>query len=306
MGQHRRRSGGAADTGIQYLRGRPHGEVHSPDSLPIDGNVAILMGAELTGVSDRARELADGAICVPMHGLTESLNVSVAAACILQRLTGSGSRPAAGSSPGAPRPVLRGVARARAAGQAGDAGSDARELGRGGDLARKGGDEHGHARVPGRGRARADGPDRRVSEALRFEPSRPRCSRHARRAVGGASRGLGGAHRLAWARCGPRGRARPACGQPRGRGCDPHLPGAEQQRFSPSSRTAMALIRSPRRLRIRLSSLTKLCPDWSLGGVRSPWCRPLHRVRGRTRAGPPRRATSLARPGRRTSRLSRT
>lgn len=62
-------------------------EVHSPDTLPIAGNVAILMGAELTGVSDRARELADGAICVPMHGLTESLNVSVAAACILQRLT---------------------------------------------------------------------------------------------------------------------------------------------------------------------------------------------------------------------------
>ena len=62
-------------------------EVHSPDTLPIAGNVAILMGAELTGVSDRARELADGAICVPMHGLTESLNVSVAAACILQRIT---------------------------------------------------------------------------------------------------------------------------------------------------------------------------------------------------------------------------
>ena len=62
-------------------------DVHSPDSLPIEGNVAILMGAELTGVSDRARELCDGAICVPMHGLTESLNVSVAAACILQRLT---------------------------------------------------------------------------------------------------------------------------------------------------------------------------------------------------------------------------
>ena len=60
---------------------------HSPDTLPVDGNIAILMGAELTGVSDRARELCDGAICVPMHGLTESLNVSVAAACILQRLT---------------------------------------------------------------------------------------------------------------------------------------------------------------------------------------------------------------------------
>jgi tRNA (guanosine-2'-O-)-methyltransferase len=59
----------------------------SPDTVPIDQPTAILMGAELTGVSDEARRLADGAICVPMHGLTESLNVSVAAACILQRVT---------------------------------------------------------------------------------------------------------------------------------------------------------------------------------------------------------------------------
>lgn len=62
-------------------------DAHSPDTLPLDGPVAILMGAELTGVSDEARALADGAICVPMQGLTESLNVSVAAACILQRVT---------------------------------------------------------------------------------------------------------------------------------------------------------------------------------------------------------------------------
>ena len=62
-------------------------EAYSPDTIPLDAPVAILMGAELTGVSDRARELADGVICVPMRGLTESLNVSVAAACILQRVT---------------------------------------------------------------------------------------------------------------------------------------------------------------------------------------------------------------------------
>ena len=60
---------------------------HSPDTLPLEGPVAILMGAELTGVSDEARALADGAICVPMRGVTESLNVSVAAACIVQRVT---------------------------------------------------------------------------------------------------------------------------------------------------------------------------------------------------------------------------
>ncbi len=62
-------------------------EAFSPDTVPLDGPIAILMGAELTGVSDQARALADGAVCVPMHGLTESLNVSVAAACILQRVT---------------------------------------------------------------------------------------------------------------------------------------------------------------------------------------------------------------------------
>jgi tRNA (guanosine-2'-O-)-methyltransferase len=62
-------------------------DAHNPSTLPVDGPVAILMGAELTGVSDEARAHADGAICVPMAGLTESLNVSVAAACILQRVT---------------------------------------------------------------------------------------------------------------------------------------------------------------------------------------------------------------------------
>jgi tRNA (guanosine-2'-O-)-methyltransferase len=61
-------------------------DAHSPDSLPIEGKVAILMGAELTGVSDEARGLVDGFICVPMRGMTESLNVSVAAACIISRV----------------------------------------------------------------------------------------------------------------------------------------------------------------------------------------------------------------------------
>lgn len=59
----------------------------TPDTLPLDGPVAVLFGSELTGVSDAARAAADGAVCVPMRGLTESLNVSVAAACTLQRVT---------------------------------------------------------------------------------------------------------------------------------------------------------------------------------------------------------------------------
>ena len=44
---------------------------------------ALLMGAELWGVSEAGAELADAHLAVPMLGLTESLNVSVAAAVVL-------------------------------------------------------------------------------------------------------------------------------------------------------------------------------------------------------------------------------
>ncbi len=45
--------------------------------------IAIVVGAELYGVSARAVELADGAIRIPMAGMVQSLNVSVATALIL-------------------------------------------------------------------------------------------------------------------------------------------------------------------------------------------------------------------------------
>ena len=64
-----------------------HPNASTPDTLPIDKPVAIIMGTELSGVSDRAKELADGFVIVPMFGMTQSLNVSVASACLLQRLS---------------------------------------------------------------------------------------------------------------------------------------------------------------------------------------------------------------------------
>ena len=62
-------------------------DVKTPESLPIEGKIAIVMGTELSGVSDTAKEMADGAVIIPMYGLTQSLNVSVASACLIQRLT---------------------------------------------------------------------------------------------------------------------------------------------------------------------------------------------------------------------------
>lgn len=43
----------------------------------------VLLGAEKWGVSDQAAELADANIVIPMYGMVQSLNVSVAAATIL-------------------------------------------------------------------------------------------------------------------------------------------------------------------------------------------------------------------------------
>ena len=44
---------------------------------------ALVVGAELEGISQEAAEQADGAVIVPMMGMTQSLNVSVATALIL-------------------------------------------------------------------------------------------------------------------------------------------------------------------------------------------------------------------------------
>ena len=70
----------------------------APEHLPTDGPAAILMGGELLGVSEEARSLADGAVCIPMRGVTQSLNVSVAAAIILR--TVCEARRAAGGAQG--------------------------------------------------------------------------------------------------------------------------------------------------------------------------------------------------------------
>lgn len=52
-------------------------------NVDLTEKVAIVMGNEHRGVSDEAAELADGLIYIPMHGMVQSLNVSVAAAVIL-------------------------------------------------------------------------------------------------------------------------------------------------------------------------------------------------------------------------------
>ena len=62
-----------------------HGSPRARDFRDVDytAKVAIVLGAELVGLSDAAIEQADLHVAIPMHGLGQSLNVSVAAAVIL-------------------------------------------------------------------------------------------------------------------------------------------------------------------------------------------------------------------------------
>ncbi len=80
--------------GYRIVATSPHREGQSPESIDLGkGKVALLFGTELNGLSDRALDLADEYLQIPMVGFTESYNISVSAALVLyalrKRLEGS-------------------------------------------------------------------------------------------------------------------------------------------------------------------------------------------------------------------------
>ncbi len=75
--------------GYRIIATVPGKESNSLEELTLNGKMAFLFGAEKEGLSEKALEEADERIHIPMVGFTESLNVSVAAAIILQRVTSS-------------------------------------------------------------------------------------------------------------------------------------------------------------------------------------------------------------------------
>ncbi len=73
--------------GYTIIATTPHNEATSSREFKITGKTALLFGTEKEGLSELAMREADGFLKIPMVGFTESLNVSVAAAIILQDLT---------------------------------------------------------------------------------------------------------------------------------------------------------------------------------------------------------------------------
>ena len=69
------------------FRSAPHNNTCIVHDFDISKKYAFVFGVEKTGVSDEVIKNADGILKIPMVGFTESLNISVAAAIILENLT---------------------------------------------------------------------------------------------------------------------------------------------------------------------------------------------------------------------------
>lgn len=72
------------DKGYQIIATTPHETSKFVGDFDVSKKSAFVFGVEKEGVSDMMLDQADGHLKVPMYGFTESLNVSVAAAIVLQ------------------------------------------------------------------------------------------------------------------------------------------------------------------------------------------------------------------------------
>lgn len=58
----------------------------TPENIPIDQPLAVILGKEHEGISETALKYCDGLVTIPMYGFTESFNVSVAASLLTQTI----------------------------------------------------------------------------------------------------------------------------------------------------------------------------------------------------------------------------
>lgn len=74
------------EQGYQIVATTPHNDSHLLQDFDVSKRSAIFFGTETNGVSNEVIKEADTFLKIPMYGFTESLNISVSAAIILQDL----------------------------------------------------------------------------------------------------------------------------------------------------------------------------------------------------------------------------
>jgi len=72
--------------GYQIVATTPHEEDVTLQDLNIDQPTALLFGTEQGGLSEKALNMSDQFVRIPMYGFTESFNISVSAALCMQAL----------------------------------------------------------------------------------------------------------------------------------------------------------------------------------------------------------------------------
>jgi tRNA (guanosine-2'-O-)-methyltransferase len=72
--------------GYQIIATTPHENDCDLDDFDISKPSALFFGTERDGLSEEVLQNADGFLKIPMAGFTESLNISVSAAIIIQNL----------------------------------------------------------------------------------------------------------------------------------------------------------------------------------------------------------------------------
>ena len=72
--------------GYRIVATTPHDDSYPLDDFELTGKTALFFGTEWNGLTETVMQEADGFLHIPMVGFSESLNVSVSAAIILQDL----------------------------------------------------------------------------------------------------------------------------------------------------------------------------------------------------------------------------
>lgn len=74
-------------SGHRVVATSPNEGGYTPDTLPLDKPIAIVMGTEFSGISSSLMSQVDDYVSIPMLGFSESFNISVASAIIMNRLS---------------------------------------------------------------------------------------------------------------------------------------------------------------------------------------------------------------------------
>jgi len=75
------------ENGYSIINTTPHTNTCVLEDFKVEEKIALFFGTEKDGLSKEVLEQADGFLKIEMAGFTESLNISVSAAIILQNLT---------------------------------------------------------------------------------------------------------------------------------------------------------------------------------------------------------------------------